>query len=118
MPEWGMTYFGILKAGATAVPIDPASSVEEIINFAKAGEVSAIVVSPKLDAENPELREKIAEAWSAKAKGKLKKAKADSGISAPVVWTFDEVFEMPDEIEEAKRLRCFRRRYSAMRSRR
>jgi long-chain acyl-CoA synthetase len=104
MPEWGMTYFGILKAGATAVPIDPASSVEEIISFAKAGEVSAIVVSPKLDAENPELREKIAEAWSAKAKGKLKKAKADSGISAPVVWTFDEVFEMPDEIEEAKRL--------------
>ncbi|HBE81417.1 MAG TPA: hypothetical protein DDW24_01380, partial [Blastocatellia bacterium] len=58
MPEWGMTYFGILKAGATAVPIDPASSVDEIVNFAKAGEVSAIVVSPKLSAENPELKAK------------------------------------------------------------
>ncbi|HSI87440.1 MAG TPA: AMP-binding protein [Pyrinomonadaceae bacterium] len=125
MPEWGMTYFGILKAGATAVPIDPASSVEEIINFAKAGEVSAIVLSPKLDAENPELREKIAEAWGADTIGpggtKKKKSAAtargkknadlagqtedaDKSVRAPVVWTFEEVFEMPDEIEEAKRL--------------
>ena len=47
MPEWGMTYFGILKTGATAIPIDPASSVDEIVNFAKAGEASAIVVSPE-----------------------------------------------------------------------
>ena len=83
MPEWGMTYFGILKAGATAVPIDPASSVEEIVSFAKASEATAIVVSPKLSDENPELAEKL------------------KGVS---VWTFDAVFEMPDEVEEAKRL--------------
>jgi long-subunit acyl-CoA synthetase (AMP-forming) len=57
MPEWGMTYFGILKAGATAIPIDPASSVEEIVNFAKAGEASAIVLSPKLAGENPTCRQ-------------------------------------------------------------
>jgi hypothetical protein len=37
-----------LESGATAIPIDPASSVDEIVNFAKAGEASAIVVSPKL----------------------------------------------------------------------
>ena len=30
MPEWGLTYFGILKTGATAIPIDPASSIAEI----------------------------------------------------------------------------------------
>ncbi|HXI23871.1 MAG TPA: hypothetical protein VNG71_08340, partial [Pyrinomonadaceae bacterium] len=42
----GLTYFGILKAGATAIPIDPASSVAEIVNFARAGEASAIVLSP------------------------------------------------------------------------
>ena len=59
MPEWGMTYFGILKTGATAIPIDPASSVDEIVAFAKAGEASAIVVSPKLAVENPELNEKL-----------------------------------------------------------
>ncbi len=86
MPEWGMTYFGILKAGATAIPIDPASSVDEIVNFARAGEASAIVVSPKLADENPELVVKLAEA----------------GLELNV-WTFDSIFEMPSENEEAKR---------------
>ncbi|MGH7783567.1 MAG: AMP-dependent synthetase/ligase, partial [Candidatus Binatia bacterium] len=87
MPEWGISYFGILKAGATAIPIDPASSVEEIVNFARAGEAAAIIVSQKLAAENPDLAGRLAE----------------SGLD-PKVWTFDEVFEMPAETEEAKRL--------------
>ncbi len=86
MPEWGMTYFGILKSGATAIPIDPASSIDEIVSFAKAGEASAIVLSPKLADENPELAKKLKAA-------KLKVA----------VWTFDDVFEMQAETEEAKR---------------
>ncbi len=86
MPEWGMTYFGILKAGATAIPIDPASSIDEIVNFAKAGEAAAIVVSPKLAGENPDLAKSLKAA-------KLKVA----------VWTFDDVFEMQAETEEAKR---------------
>ncbi len=86
MPEWGMTYFGILKTGATAIPIDPASTVTEIVTFAKAGEASAIVVSPKLAAENPEIGEKLKEA----------------GLEV-AVWTFDEVFEIQTETEEAKR---------------
>ncbi|MBA3352940.1 MAG: SDR family oxidoreductase, partial [Blastocatellia bacterium] len=168
MPEWGMTYFGILKAGATAIPIDPASSVEEIINFARAGEASAIVISPKLAAENPELADKLAEAFrttpSAEAaatppktggefknatpprtEGEAKKTtpsaeaaatppkaggefnnatpprtggesewtpSAEDGgpienrkskIENPKIWTFDEVFEMPSETEEAQR---------------
>lgn len=97
MPEWGLTYFGILRAGATAVPIDPASSIDEIITFAKAGEASAVVVSPKLDAEHPELREKLAAAW------KDPDEVADRSVRVPVVWTFDEVFEMQTEVEEAKR---------------
>ncbi len=87
MPEWGMTYFGILKTGATAIPIDPASSVDEIVNFARAGEASAIVLSPKLADENPELT------------AKLKAAKLKLNV-----WTFDEVFELTDEMEEAKRI--------------
>lgn len=87
MPEWGLSYFGILKAGATAIPIDPASSVDEIVNFAKAGEASAIAISPRLAAENPDL------------KGKL----AEGGIDVNV-YPFDEIFEMPDEIEESNRL--------------
>ncbi|MBK7803016.1 MAG: AMP-binding protein [Chloracidobacterium sp.] len=86
MPEWGMTYFGILKTGATAIPIDPASSVTEIVTFAKAGEASAVVVSPKLAEEHPEIAEKLKQA----------------GLEV-AVWTFDAVFEIQSEIEEANR---------------
>src|SRR4051794_8518524 len=87
MPEWGLTYFGILKAGATVIPIDTASSVDEILNFAKKGEASAIVISPKLTNENPDLTDRLAEL----------------GIDVKI-WSFDEIFEMPNEIEEAKRM--------------
>lgn len=86
MPEWGLSYFGILKAGATAIPVDPASSIDEIVNFAGAGEADAIILSQKLADENPDLAER------------LKKEK----LKIPV-WTFEEVFEMPSESEEARR---------------
>ncbi len=86
MPEWGISYFGILKAGATAIPIDPASSIDEIIAFAKAGEASAIMISPKLADENPDLAERLQAA----------------NLSLEV-FTFTEVFEIQDEIEEARR---------------
>ncbi|MFM9903682.1 MAG: AMP-binding protein [Pyrinomonadaceae bacterium] len=113
MPEWGMTYFGILKSGATAIPIDPASTVDEIIAFAKAGEASAIVVSPKLAADNPELKKRLDAAF-APTKGNHpvgskqpptplvgKAGSPENGV--PTLWTFDEVFEIQSEIEEAKR---------------
>ncbi len=102
MPEWGMTYFGILKTGATAIPIDPASTVDEIIAFANAGEASAIVVSPKLAGE-----------WSADALVRFRTecetlvaggtGDADNSAHTPSVWTFDEVFEIQSETEEVKR---------------
>jgi long-chain acyl-CoA synthetase len=95
MPEWGMAYFGILKAGATAIPIDPASSVAEIINFAKAGEASAILISPKLAEENPDLAKAMKEAFPSE--------EGVESASVPKIWTFDKVFEMKSEIEEAKR---------------
>jgi len=86
MPEWGMTYFGILKTGATAIPIDPASSVTEIVAFARTGEAAAIAISPKLATENPD----IADAFK------------DAGLDVKI-FTFEDIFEMPSEIEEAKR---------------
>jgi long-chain acyl-CoA synthetase len=101
MPEWGLAYFGILKTGATVIPVDPASSVDEIISFAKAGEASAIIISPKLYAER---NADAASAVNAKhKKDPLLKRLDDEGVDIPV-WTFDEVFEMPNELEEAKRL--------------
>src|SRR5436190_14876752 len=87
MPEWGMTYFGILKAGATAIPIDPASSIDEIINFARTGEASAIVLSPKLAVENPDLKNRF----------------KDAGLEVKIL-SFDDIFGIPSGIEEAKRL--------------
>ena len=95
MPEWGMTYFGILKAGATAIPVDPASTVDEIIAFAKAGEASAIVMSPKL-----------AEQWNADILvrvSEIEAGHADKDVRVPTIWTFDDVFKIESETEEAKR---------------
>src|SRR5213079_3574896 len=54
-PEWGMTYFGVLKAGATCIPIDPDSSTKEVVNFIDAGEASGIVISAKLKEEHAAL---------------------------------------------------------------
>jgi long-chain acyl-CoA synthetase len=86
-PEWGMTYFGVLKAGATCIPVDPDSSIEEIINFTRAGDAAALVLSTKLALEHPALKERLAQ----------------EGLS-PKLWTFDDVFAMPDEATEDQRL--------------
>jgi len=94
MPEWGMAYFGILKTGATAIPIDPASTVDEIIAFAKAGQASAILISPKLAAETSELDAKLRAAFPT-ATGERD--------AHPPVFSFDDIFEIQDETEEAKR---------------
>ena len=104
MPEWGLTYFGILKTGATAVPVDPSSSVEEIVNFVRASDASAIVISPKLFRENPELAERI-NARSDNENGKRAKKSAAEKIeeTSVAIYTFDDVFEMTSETEEARR---------------
>lgn len=82
MPEWGLSYFGILKAGATAIPLDPSLNAEDVAKFAEVGEASAILISPRLYDENPKLK----------------------AITKVPIYIFDEVFTMPSEIEEAKRL--------------
>lgn len=97
MPEWGITYFGILKAGATAIPVDPANSVEEIAKFALSGEATAIVVSSRISAEKHNLPDVIKRIFSEAQSG-------ENDLTPPPIWTFDEVFEMPDETEEARRL--------------
>src|SRR2546430_6141927 len=85
-PEWGMTYFGVLKTGATCIPVDPESSTDEIVNFACAGEASGIVISTKLKEEHSDLQERLKTA----------------GLDAIKLWIFDDVFEMPDEKTEAE----------------
>src|SRR5947199_834267 len=87
-PEWGMTYFGVLKAGATCIPVDPESSTEKIVSFARAGDAAGIVISCEIHEEHADLAEKLAEA----------------GLNETRVWQFDEVFEMPDEQTEDERI--------------
>jgi len=95
-PEWGMTYFGVLKTGASCIPVDPESSVDEIVNFARAGEAAGIVVSKKLRDEHTELTNKLTAA----------------GLS-PKIWIFDEVFEIPDQQTEDERLALLPSRVTA-----
>ncbi|HLA10207.1 MAG TPA: AMP-binding protein [Pyrinomonadaceae bacterium] len=93
-PEWGMTYFGVLKAGASCIPVDPDSSLDEIINFARAGDAAGIVINPSFEYEL--LRERLSE----------------EGLSVRV-WTFDDVFEMPDEETEDQRIALLPQRVPA-----
>jgi long-chain acyl-CoA synthetase len=95
-PEWGMTYFGVLKTGASCIPVDPESSIDEIVNFARAGEAAGIVISEKLHTEHSELANKLTAA----------------GL-APKIWTFDQVFVIPDETIEAERLALLPSRVTA-----
>lgn len=95
-PEWGMTYFGVLKAGATCIPVDPENSTDEIVNFARAGDAAAIILSEKLDQKHSKLRERLAQE-----------------DPVPRIWTFEEVFALPDEATEDQRIALLPQRVHA-----
>jgi long-chain acyl-CoA synthetase len=86
-PEWGISYFGVLKAGATCVPVDPESSTEELVNFTRASGATGIILGEKADAEHTDLHEKLLEA----------------GLDARL-WRYREVFELTDEKTEDQRI--------------
>jgi long-chain acyl-CoA synthetase len=47
-PEWGISYFAILLAGATVVPLDRELSLPEVLNLAKVSRAKAMVLSRKV----------------------------------------------------------------------
>ncbi len=47
-PEWGISYFAILLAGAACVPIDSALTLPEVQNLARASSAKAMVLSKKV----------------------------------------------------------------------
>src|SRR6185312_11067796 len=47
-PEWAMAYFGILKAGAAAAPLDQDLSPAEVRNCAEAAKASLLLASPRV----------------------------------------------------------------------
>jgi long-chain acyl-CoA synthetase len=85
-PEWGMSYFGVLKAGATCIPCDPESSTAEILNFARAGNAAGIICSQAVLDEHPGLQDRLGE----------------QGLTR--LWTYDDVFALPDEQIEDERI--------------
>src|SRR5256714_1167367 len=86
-PEWGISYFGVLKAGATCVPVDPESSTEELVNFTRASGATGIVLGERADAEHTDLQGALAEA----------------GLETRL-WRYAEIFELTDEASEDQRI--------------
>ncbi len=87
-PEWGMTYFGVLKTGATCVPLDPESMTSEIVNFARASAATGLVISAEMDEKHADLRARL----------------QAEGLEAMRVWRFDEVFTLAPEAVEDERI--------------
>ncbi|HXU81002.1 MAG TPA: AMP-binding protein [Polyangia bacterium] len=85
-PEWGMAYFGILKAGGTVVPIAHESTVAEVVNIARAAGAAGVIVGD-------DLLEKRAG---------LTRALRDEGM-ATRVWPFEQVFTIQKESVEEER---------------
>ena len=85
-PEWAMAYFGILKAGASAVPIAHESTVDEVVNVARAADAAGIVIGD-------DLLEKRAG---------LVRALREAGLPTRV-WRFEQVFALLDEEVERER---------------
>ena len=44
-PEWPISYFGILRAGATVVPVDPDSTEAEVVNIVRRSEARVVLLS-------------------------------------------------------------------------
>jgi long-chain acyl-CoA synthetase len=87
-PEWGMTYFGVVKAGATCIPVDPESTTADVVAFARAGAAAGIVLSEEMLREHAALAERLKEA----------------GMEGVRIWRFEEVFALPDQQTEDQRI--------------
>ncbi len=59
-PQWGMCYFGILKAGGIAVPVDPDASVDEFLNYLRTSRAAVAILSDQVfERVGEELREAL-----------------------------------------------------------
>lgn len=85
-PEWSMAYFGIMKAGCTAVPIAHDLTLPEIINIAKASDAVGMILGEDLLYKHPRLVTEL------------------KAADLPMrVWPFGQVFAMASIEEENQR---------------
>ncbi|MFZ5443826.1 MAG: AMP-binding protein [Myxococcota bacterium] len=61
-PEWGICFFGILRAGCTAVPVDKEISEVEIVNIARRSEAKVCLVTDAMLEKHPHLENALAAA--------------------------------------------------------
>ncbi len=61
-PEWPVSYFGILRAGGTAVPMDPSLNEAEVVNIARRSEAKVLLISEEAAEELPRIAEALAQA--------------------------------------------------------
>lgn len=59
-PEWPIGFFGVLKAGATAVPVDKELSEAEVVNVARRSGAAVCLVSEEAAAHLPGLHKALA----------------------------------------------------------
>lgn len=78
-PQWGMSYFGILKAGGVAVPVDAESSALQLANLLKSCGARAMILSESV-------RARVAE--------ELVELLAEDNLSTRLIG-FDELFGAP-----------------------
>jgi long-chain acyl-CoA synthetase len=95
-PEWPMCYFGILKAGATAVPVAHDSTAAEVVNLARASGAVGLMIGEDLLEKRPSLVREL----------------ADAGL-ATQIWTFGAVFELIDEATENERKKSLLAKHAA-----
>ena len=82
-PEWAAAFFGILKAGAVAVPVDAQLSAAEIANLAHSSGARLAILSEKVAARLGGLREALAAAGAPARPVLLSEALALAGEGAP-----------------------------------
>ncbi|MCK6545075.1 AMP-binding protein [Myxococcota bacterium] len=97
-PGWGTSYFGILLAGATVVPIDVDLSAKEIANIARASGAKGAIASPKMHAKllglPPPGEESVKNGETALV--------ASEGFPV-TIWKYEEVFARAHELGEPKK---------------
>jgi len=86
-PEWGMACFGILKAGATSVPIGREATTDEAVAMLRLADVGTLLISEAMVVAHADLTARLREA----------------GLEMRTV-AFEELFALGDEAEEAARI--------------